>query len=204
MSSNDFDFDYEGEDFNRPEGGAMISEGSYCFQVTEIVQNVGDNGFLIKLEVISGEPPTETGKVHFEYFNYPTGKPDWSNNKDPNVVCLRKFQQLFFALKLTTKEELEAMAARHERFRPDWDLALGRLCCGKLKKDEWEGKVRMKLLGKTWDLWSVDSPKSAGIPIPSSGNGNGNGQSSATSSTSTASTQPAAGVNDPELDAMLG
>ena len=195
--------DFSGDDIDRDGKGGMVAEGAYCFQVTEVnphSENTGD--MVLEAEVISGTTPTEVGKKHYEYVKYPDG----SLGDAANGVRRSIIRQVFYALKLTTPEELKA----NPKFRVDLSLAVGRLFCGKIKHEHYtsnsgEQKAKATLFQKgAWDMWAVDSPKSAGIPIPSSGNGNGSGQSSAASTPAPSSSQPAAGVNDPELDAMLG
>src|SRR5208337_1024310 len=127
---SEFDFDFEGEDFDRPQGG-QVAIGSYCFQVTAITLHSDSTGdFVLESEVLSGVPGTEAGKKHYEYFKYAESKPDWSNRSDPSTVRMRIFEQMFLALKLATPEEMKVRG-----WKPNFDLAVGRLFCGKIKHE---------------------------------------------------------------------
>ena len=171
--STDFeqDFDFSGDDIDRDGTGGQVAEGSYCFQVTDVVPHTDNSGdMMVEMEVLSGTVPTEVGKKHHEYFRYPD--PDLSDQA--NGVRRTILRQLFYALALTSPEELKA----NPKFHVDLALALGRMCCGKIKHESYkagngEQKSKAVLFKKgAWDLWALDSPKAAGIPLPSS-NGDG-------------------------------
>ena len=128
----------------------------------------------VVLEVLSGTVPSEIGKTHHEYISYPD--PKYSD--EANGVRRSVIRRLFYALKLTTPEELKV----NPKFRVDLQLAIGRICCGKVVHDEYNGKIKAKFFHKGGDLFASDSPKAAGIPMPAAAgagaNGNGNGQQS--------------------------
>ena len=167
--SDDFSFemDFEGDDIDRDGkgGGTPLAEGSYCLQVTEIEPHTEKTGDMkVTLEVRSGTVASEVGKTHFEYISYPQS--DLSD--DANNVRKSIIRRFFYAVKLTTPDEIKA----NPKVKIDLGLAIGRQCCGKCVHDVYNDKPRAKFFHKGGDLFAVDSPKAAGIPMPTSTNGN--------------------------------
>lgn len=174
MSSFEFDMDFTGDDIDRDGKGGMVAEGGCHLQCMGIVPRTENSGDMdVEFEVLAHVKPTEVGKTHHEYFRYP----DPTLSDDANGVRKSQMRQLFYALKLTTPEELKA----NPRFKIDLSLAVGRTCCGKIKHDHYtsksgEAKTKATLFTKgNWDLWAVDSPKAAGIPLAGGGQGGGAG-----------------------------
>jgi hypothetical protein len=165
--NDDFSFedDFSGDDIDRDlkGGGSPLAIGLYCLQCTEIVPHTPETGDMkIVLEVISGTVPSEVGKTHHEYIKYPEGPNDPSNPKCPNTVRRSIQRRFFYAMGLTTPEEIKA----NPRVKINLELAVGRRCCGKIAHREYNGKTYAEFFGKGGDLFAVDSPKAAGIPMP--------------------------------------
>jgi hypothetical protein len=117
----------------------------------------------VKLEVLAGKNVDQIGKTHYEFFSYPEA----DVSEKGNTVRKSLIRNLFYALKLTTPEEAKALQAAHKPLRIDLAMAVGRQCCGKITHEHYESragekKVKAKL---GFDLWPIDSPKAAGIPL---------------------------------------
>lgn len=136
-------------------GGGGVAPGKYHFQVQDAVEDGGRNGeLLLKCEVLAGTDATQIGHVHFEYITRPTPgckKGVWS-----------KVLQIAMALGLYTADELKKLKASGRAPVIHWDHAAGRQFCGKVSEEMYEGKPQRKL---NFDIWAVDSPKAAGIPL---------------------------------------
>ena len=213
--SFDFDMDFDGDDFDpdRAGGGGMVDEGSFCFQIINIDPHTEKTGDMdIEMEVVSGTKPSQLGKKHHEYLKYPGPDiPQKGNAARKEMMFLA-----FCAMKLTTPAELKA---NNNRFRGDLSMAVGRLVCGKIthvhytKNDGTPGCKAMLFPDNgehkyEKNLWAVDNPKAAGIPMPASdggavggsGNGapvtNGSGDGSSNGNGSSFADDPLAGMID--------
>ena len=175
----EFEMDLDGEDIDRDGKFGILAEGSYHLILKELIEHSEkSNDMQAKFEVLAGKNVAEIGKVHYEFLGYP--EPGLSEKA--NSVRKSQIRNLFYALKLTTPEEVKQLQEARKPLRIDLQMAIGRTCCGKITHEHYESrasekKVKAKL---GFDLWSIDNPKAAGIPlanIDSSGGGTAFGAS---------------------------
>lgn len=141
------------------DGYDKVLAGSYHMRVTHVDENGGNKGeMIVDMEVQAGTTPNMEGRSHREYFSQP--KPDQDKEKRANTVK----RMLLFAIAtgLTTAEEYEATKKGGKRLVLHFKDAVGRHLCTKLEASEYQGKTSFKA---GFNLWPIDSPSAAGIPI---------------------------------------
>lgn len=153
----DFDFSDVPESFDA--GFDNAGPGSYHFRVAELDEGEpGGKSMMVDLEVLAGNPISEVGKTHREYFNYPKANQDPDKRKN----TVKRMMLLALACKVITQDEIEAARKQGKGAKVDFTLCVGRHFCGELQAEEYEGKKRCKL---GYRIWAVDSEEAKGIPV---------------------------------------
>jgi len=145
-----YEYDLDGFDPNKLDGPDRPEPGEYLFEVIEVQPEDPKSGALwADCEVCSGTTPGQEGKIHREYFAL-------------SPTALGRLMQFAVALGMTSAEELKRLKDTEKQWSTDWSPAIGRLFCGKLVPEEYQGKTRNKL---NFNIWAIDSPKAKGIPL---------------------------------------
>ena len=139
------------DQFDRP------TAGSYHFKVTDCFEDAKGQ-LVVDAEILAGEPSSQAGKVHREWFSSP--KPEQAPDK--RTATIKRQLQFFVGVGLTNEAELKAAKASGKKLSLEPKQAVSRQFCGQLSKSEYEGKVSYKL---GYDIWPTDSPKAKGIPL---------------------------------------
>ena len=139
------------DQFDRP------TAGSYCFKVTDAFED-SKGQMVVDAEILAGEPVSQVGKVHREWFNNPTPE----QTPTARVATVKRSLAFFVAVGLTNEEELKTAKAAGRKLSLEPKQAVTRHFCGQLSKSEYDGKISYKL---GYDIWALDSPKAKGIPL---------------------------------------
>jgi hypothetical protein len=145
-----WEFDTDDFDPDRIDGFDVVADGRYHVQVDSVQEEGGKNQeMIVNFGVLSGTTAGQEGKNHQEYFS-----------RSPKAAK----RALLFACAtgLTTIEELKKAKEANKNPVIDFTLAVGRQLCIEIVAEEYQGKMRPKI---GFGIYSVDSPKAAGIPI---------------------------------------
>ena len=154
--------DFQADDVPESFDGAGFDNagaGSFHFRVAALDEGNGDDkAMMVDTEVLAGDPVTEVGRTHREYFNYPKAGADAT--KRQNTV--KRMMLLALATGIVTEEEIEAARKQGKGPRVDFNLCVGRQFCGELQEETYQGKARCKL---GYRIWAIGSDEAKGIPI---------------------------------------
>lgn len=149
-----WEFDQDSYDPETLDAYDSPAVGGYHFEVSRVEENSVSSGkgsaqMEVDIDVLAGTVADQEGKSHREYFT-------------KSEAAAKRALLFAVACGLTTVEELKACKEQGRNPVIDFSKAVGRQFKGRLEEEEYEGKKRVKL---GFNMWPVDSPKAADIPV---------------------------------------